>query len=159
MIKYFIESPDGRWLTDPQYPEDGWITDDPFKAWAFNGKKGDDPKDILSLWKQTGFLLCDMTEETGYGDKFLWNNQDEECLEGYRITRQEFINEGGNLVHRRNIYNSVGTIDRYEKGPIIKNFGNVKEVYLPSWDGPLDNFFKPSPKPDLGSYSYTIFNI
>lgn len=144
MIKYFIESPDGRWLTEPDSMK-GWLTDNPFKAWAFDEIRREDANWVKFARLMEGrFFWGDKFDgshiEASYAEIVL--SQEEGCLEGFKITRQEFVNDGDNLVHRRKIYGSTGTIDQYEKGPIVKNYGNTKEVYLPAWDGPLENFFK-----------------
>lgn len=95
MTKYFIESPEGKWLTDPEHPEWGWITDNPFKAWAFEEYwyceeliqqyiEHLTPKDVLLI-----------QEKLNPADIILTINQQEGCLKGYKITKQEFREDRG----------------------------------------------------------------
>lgn len=117
MIKYFIESPDGKWITNPQrWGEHGieFLTEDPFKAWAFE------------LFSPFG----DSIEEPGTG--ILSTLQDEGCLLGYEITEQNFTEYLGELTsHQREIPGVPRMIQTtYRDGT------SLTYIPMPMWDSP-----------------------
>ncbi len=157
MTKYFIESPDGKWLTEPDSEES--LTDNPFKAWAFEELR----EPLKWLYKTIQSVAEEKYSwpipDNKPGSYMLQELQEEECLEGYKITKHEFVQERGEMIHRREIRDTGAYIDIHESGTIIKNYGNVKEVYLPAWDGPLEDYFKPLKPLSEGLCTWSIFNI
>lgn len=100
MIKYFIESPEGLWLTDPQFPEDGSLTDNPFIAWAFEELRAP----LKWLYQSIQTVVREKYSWPIAGNTpgldILSAIQEEECLKGYKITKQEFIEQpDGTYVH------------------------------------------------------------
>ncbi len=129
MIKYFIETADGSWLTDPELWFEGQpaFTKDPFKAWMFD--------EINCAFEILGNEAAPV----------LWHIRNEGLGNDWLIKEQEFQKHPEGVLSytwepERN--KTDYKVERYNTGMNIIKEGHVSFVHHPIWDGPIEKFLR-----------------